>query len=81
MAKSPWWQFDKDDDDQDDELARLEKQALDVVYAIAKRADRQPDAVLNISATLRKISTVAGSQAQTLGLRIATMPRGKKERA
>lgn len=77
MAKAPWWQFDKDDPE-DDELTVLEKQALDAVETIFKRADQHPDTLLMVSATLRKIHTIAGSRAQTLGLRIATVKGGRR---
>lgn len=77
MSRSPWWAFDGPDEDEQDELTLLEKTALDAVRELAAQADKQPDRVLVVGAALRKISTVAGSHAQTIGLRVATMPRGK----
>jgi hypothetical protein len=41
---SEWWQFDgRDDDEQDTEMAALEKQAFDAVQALNKHRDQQPD--------------------------------------
>jgi hypothetical protein len=70
-----WWKYDGPEAEQDDELEGLEKQALDAVLAISRHADTQPDKVLIIGAALRKISTIAGSHAQTINLRSMTMKR------
>lgn len=78
MSKSPWWAFENDGpDDQDDTLTALEKRALDALHDLQAYERQHPERVLAVGATARKVSTVFGSFAQTLSLQVASMPRGK----
>lgn len=75
---SDWFKFDGPDDKDDqhvDEIDTHERTALDAVNAIARMADTHPEQSLIIGAALRKISTVAGSKAQSLHLRSMTVQR------
>ena len=88
---SDWWKFDKDEADDTPAPARLEffadvdslpseldaheAAALAAIRAIADYGETHPNTRLSVSATLRKISTVAGSRAQSLGLRTVTVKR------
>lgn len=67
-----WFHFEGPDDDDDalpDELAQHEAAALTAIKAIADYGDAHEERRLAVTGTLRKLSTVAGSRAQSLGLR------------
>ena len=73
-----WYQFDGPDfdgDEQDTQLDAHEQAALDAIRAIADFGEANPDKGLIVGACLRKLATVAGSRAQSLGLRSVTVRR------
>lgn len=73
MPASDWWKYDGREDEQDDELAALEAQALKVLHDLQDYDKRHPHQVLVVGAMARKVSTVFGSFAQSVGLRTATL--------
>lgn len=73
-----WWQFDGSDPDEDTpdiQLDAHERTALDAIRAIVALAEAQPDKALIVGASLRKLATVAQSNAQTVSLRSMTVPK------
>lgn len=75
-----WWKFDgpEDTEARDVQLDIAERAALEAIRTITTWAKAHPERVLVASGTLRKISTAAGAQAQSLGLRSVTVKRGER---
>lgn len=71
-----WWKYDgPDDDDLPDELAQYEAAAMNAIRAIADYGEAHPEKAMVVTGTLRKLSTAAGSRAQSLGLRSVKVKR------
>jgi hypothetical protein len=75
---SPWWAFDKDDDDLHDPTAEHEKAALDAIHALERLADKQPEHALRAGQAMRKVWAVAQAKSQSLSLRTMTVKRGDR---
>ena len=77
MSKN-WWAFDGPDfdgDELDTQIETHEKAAMAAIRAIADFGEANPDKGLVIGASLRKLSTVAGARAESLGLRSVKVKR------
>lgn len=79
---SDCWKFDGLDFSEgelDAQIEPQEKAAIAAIHAIAQLAETQPGKALVIAASLRKLSTVAQSKAQAIGLRSITVRKVVKK--